>query len=516
MASETVLSVDGIHTFYGSIEALKGISLEVRQGEIVTLIGANGAGKSTTLRSINGLNHPRQGTIVFQGTDVTSMPPHQIVKRGISQSPEGRKLFPRMSVTENLEMGAFQRNDRAEMKEDMDRVFSLFPRLAERKTQKAGTMSGGEQQMLAIGRALMARPKLLLLDEPSMGLAPIFVEKIFEIVREINEQGTPILLVEQNALMALDTADRGYVLETGTIALADAAKALRENEQVRTPYLGEAQPLQLPAGRGLDLVVAARHALRFQRVRAEARGRATAVGELEGRRLDVAQVVEACDVELAADQDLGRLLRGLECRAAAKVVERQPPVLELGGQRHRPAGVEPTEAERVRQHEHVRREAVPAEVRALVDLSRKHALERQRHRRATDRAARIARPVRAHEVAALSRGQSPGRVRGTVPRKRLDEEHLRALGDEIVLASPRLRPLDELPARRDWRRAGERFAELERQLRAAERHARTRSGKYGGASRKPIRNEPPARPSAICTAAPTPCVGTSPSARAAS
>jgi branched-chain amino acid transport system ATP-binding protein len=239
MASEIVLSVDDVHTFYGSIEALKGISLEVREGEIVTLIGANGAGKSTTLRSINGLNHPRTGKIVFQGTDVTSMPPHQIVKNGISQSPEGRKLFPRMSVTENLEMGAFQRNDRAEIREDMDRVFSLFPRLAERRTQKAGTMSGGEQQMCAIGRALMARPKLLLLDEPSMGLAPIFVEKIFEIVREINEQGTPILLVEQNALMALDTADRGYVLETGTIALADDAKALRENEQVRKTYLGE-------------------------------------------------------------------------------------------------------------------------------------------------------------------------------------------------------------------------------------------------------------------------------------
>ena len=239
MASQIVLSVDDVHTFYGSIEALKGISLEVREGEIVTLIGANGAGKSTTLRSINGLNHPRSGKIVFQGTDVTSMPPHQIVKNGISQSPEGRKLFPRMSVTENLEMGAFQRTDRAEIREDMDRVFSLFPRLAERRTQKAGTMSGGEQQMCAIGRALMARPKLLLLDEPSMGLAPIFVEKIFEIVREINDQGTPILLVEQNALMALDTADRGYVLETGTIALADDAKALRENEQVRKTYLGE-------------------------------------------------------------------------------------------------------------------------------------------------------------------------------------------------------------------------------------------------------------------------------------
>ena len=240
MASgEPVLRVEDVHTFYGSIEALKGISLEVHDGEIVTLIGANGAGKSTTLRSINGLNHPRKGKIFFQGTDVTSMAPHQIVKRGISQSPEGRKLFPRMSVIENLEMGAFQRSDRGGIREDMDRVFSLFPRLAERKTQKAGTMSGGEQQMLAIGRALMARPKLLLLDEPSMGLAPIFVEKIFEIVREINEQGTPILLVEQNALMALDTADRGYVLETGKIALADDAKSLRQNEQVRKTYLGE-------------------------------------------------------------------------------------------------------------------------------------------------------------------------------------------------------------------------------------------------------------------------------------
>jgi branched-chain amino acid transport system ATP-binding protein len=239
VASTPVLHVEDVHTFYGSIEALKGISLEVHEGEIVTLIGANGAGKSTTLRSINGLNHPRKGKILFQGTDITSMPPHDIVKRGIAQSPEGRKLFPRMSVVENLEMGAFQRTDRPAIREDMDRVFSLFPRLAERKSQKAGTMSGGEQQMLAIGRALMARPKLLLLDEPSMGLAPIFVEKIFEIVREINDQGTPILLVEQNALMALDTADRGYVLETGRIALADDAKKLRENEQVRKTYLGE-------------------------------------------------------------------------------------------------------------------------------------------------------------------------------------------------------------------------------------------------------------------------------------
>src|SRR3954447_26925384 len=240
MASEIVLSVDDVHTFYGSIEALKGVSLEVRQGEIVTLIGANGAGKSTTLRSINGLNRARSGRIVFEGRDITFTAAHEIVKRGISQSPEGRRLFPRMTVIENLEMGAFQRTDRAEMREDLERVFTLFPRLAERRSQKAGTMSGGEQQMCAIGRALMARPRLLLLDEPSMGLAPIFVEKIFEIVVEINQQGTPILLVEQNALMALDVASRGYVLETGKIALADEAKRLRENEQVRKTYLGEA------------------------------------------------------------------------------------------------------------------------------------------------------------------------------------------------------------------------------------------------------------------------------------
>ena len=241
MVNETVLGVEGIHTYYGPIEALKGISLEVREGEIVTLIGSNGAGKTTTLRSINGLNHPRRGKIVFQGNDITKTPAHEVVKRGISQSPEGRKLFPRMSVVENLEMGAFQRTDRANFKEDMDRVFTLFPRLAERRTQKAGTLSGGEQQMCAIGRALMARPKLLLLDEPSMGLAPILVEKIFEIVKEINEQGTPILLVEQNALMALDVADRGYVLETGRIALADNAAALKQNEQVRKTYLGIAE-----------------------------------------------------------------------------------------------------------------------------------------------------------------------------------------------------------------------------------------------------------------------------------
>ena len=234
-----ILELDDVHTYYGSIHALKGISLNVRDGEVVTLLGANGAGKSTTLRSINGLNRPRQGSIRFEGRDITQTAPHQIVKRGIAQSPEGRRLFPRMSVTENLEMGAFQRRDRAGIREDMDRVFDLFPRLKERRSQKAGTMSGGEQQMCAIGRALMARPKLLLLDEPSLGLAPIFVERIFEIVKTINEQGTSILLVEQNALMALDAADRGYVLETGRIVLADDAQALKTNEQVRKTYLGE-------------------------------------------------------------------------------------------------------------------------------------------------------------------------------------------------------------------------------------------------------------------------------------
>jgi len=234
-----LLRVEDVHTYYGSIEALKGISLEVHEGEIVTLIGANGAGKSTTLRSINGLNHPRRGSIHFRGRDITRDPPHDIVRSGISQSPEGRKLFPRMSVLENLEMGAFQRSDRSELRGDLDRVYSLFPRLAERKQQRAGTLSGGEQQMVAIGRALMARPGLLLLDEPSMGLAPIFVERVFETIVEINNQGTTILLVEQNAMMALDIANRGYVLETGTVALADDARALRRNEQVRKSYLGE-------------------------------------------------------------------------------------------------------------------------------------------------------------------------------------------------------------------------------------------------------------------------------------
>ncbi len=234
-----ILSVKDVHTYYGRIEALKGISLDVYDGEIVTLIGSNGAGKSTTLRSINGLNSPREGSIEFQGEAITDRPAHEIVKMGIAQSPEGRRLFPRMSVVENLEMGAYQRNDRAEIRVDLDRVYGLFPRLAERRSQRAGTLSGGEQQMVAIGRALMARPKLLMLDEPSMGLAPIFVEKIFEIIREINAQGTPILLVEQNALMALDAANRGYVLETGHVALEGPASELRDNEQVRKTYLGE-------------------------------------------------------------------------------------------------------------------------------------------------------------------------------------------------------------------------------------------------------------------------------------
>ena len=233
-----VLELEDVHTYYGAIHAIKGVTLEVRQGEIVTLLGANGAGKSTTLRSINGLNHPRRGRIRFQGQDITYEAPHEIVAKGVAQSPEGRKLFPRMTVLENLEMGAFQRKDKFGLKEDLDRVFHLFPRLAERKSQKAGTMSGGEQQMCAIGRALMAHPKLLLLDEPSMGLAPIFVEKIFEIVAEINSQGTPILLVEQNALMALDAASRGYVMETGVIALEGPAKELSANERVRKAYLG--------------------------------------------------------------------------------------------------------------------------------------------------------------------------------------------------------------------------------------------------------------------------------------
>ena len=238
-ARAPVLDVQDVHVYYGAIHALKGVSLNVGEGEIVTLIGANGAGKSTTLRAINGLNRPRQGSIRFQGKEITGSTAHSIVKSGVAQSPEGRRLFPRMSVTENLEMGAFQRTDRENFRGDMERVFELFPRLRERRAQKAGTLSGGEQQMCAIGRALMARPRLLLLDEPSMGLAPIFVERIFEIVVEINKQGTPVLLVEQNALMALEVAQRGYVMETGRIALQGLAGELKTNEQVRQTYLGE-------------------------------------------------------------------------------------------------------------------------------------------------------------------------------------------------------------------------------------------------------------------------------------
>jgi branched-chain amino acid transport system ATP-binding protein len=232
-----LLEVSDIHTFYGNIEAIKGVSLEVNEGEIVTLIGSNGAGKSTTLRSISGLSTPREGTVRFAGDDITHLPPQQIVRRGISLSPEGRHCFPRMTVRENLELGAYLRRD-ARVTEDMERVFALFPRLEERQRQKAGTMSGGEQQMLAIGRALMSEPKLLLLDEPSMGIAPILVARIYETIREINKQGTTILLVEQNANYALGVSARGYVLETGRVAISDKSEALRANPEVQAAYLG--------------------------------------------------------------------------------------------------------------------------------------------------------------------------------------------------------------------------------------------------------------------------------------
>jgi branched-chain amino acid transport system ATP-binding protein len=232
----SLLEVEDVHTYYGNIEALKGVSLTVDEGEIVTLIGSNGAGKSTTLRSISGLTPARQGTIRFEGREITTTPPQDIVRLGISQSPEGRHCFPRMSVRENLDMGAYLRRD--DYRGDLDRVFELFPRLKERERQTAGTLSGGEQQMLAIGRALMARPKLLLLDEPSMGIAPILVERIYETIREINQQGTTILLVEQNANHALDVSARGYVLATGQVALADESDALRRNEEVQKAYLG--------------------------------------------------------------------------------------------------------------------------------------------------------------------------------------------------------------------------------------------------------------------------------------
>ncbi|MCW2995494.1 MAG: transporter ATP-binding protein [Conexibacter sp.] len=233
-----VLHVDAIHSFYGSIEALKGISLEVFEGEIVTLIGSNGAGKTTTLRSISGIVPPREGSIYYLGQDITGMPGHEVAGIGIAHSPEGRRIFPRMTVLENLEMGAFTRKDGAAIRADLDRVYEMFPRLKERSKQKAGTMSGGEQQMLAMGRALMAQPKLLLLDEPSLGLAPVIVDKIYEIIREINQQGVTILLVEQNANYALDVSARGYVLETGTVALSDKSDALRTDPRVMEAYLG--------------------------------------------------------------------------------------------------------------------------------------------------------------------------------------------------------------------------------------------------------------------------------------
>jgi branched-chain amino acid transport system ATP-binding protein len=233
-----LLEVKDVHTFYGNIEALKGISIEVEEGECVTLIGSNGAGKSTTLRSISGLTPPRQGSIRFSGREITETPPQEIVSMGVSQAPEGRHVFPRMSVQENLLLGAYLRKDADGIQGDLERVYSLFPRLKERERQKGGTMSGGEQQMLAIGRALMARPTLLLLDEPSMGIAPILVERIYETIAEINRQGTTILLVEQNANFALDVSSRGYVLETGSVALADKSAALRENPEVQRAYLG--------------------------------------------------------------------------------------------------------------------------------------------------------------------------------------------------------------------------------------------------------------------------------------
>jgi branched-chain amino acid transport system ATP-binding protein len=233
-----MLELKDVHSYYGNIHALKGISFTVDDGEIVTLIGANGAGKSTTMRTIQGLLRPRQGTVVLNGVALEKLPTDAIVAQGVSQAPEGRQIFPRMSVQENLEMGAYQRKDKDGIQKDMGRVFELFPRLKERIRQAGGTLSGGEQQMLAIGRAMMARPKVLMLDEPSMGLAPILVEQIFDIIKEINSQGTTILLVEQNAMMALSVAKRGYVLETGNIVLEGSADDLMNNKQVQDTYLG--------------------------------------------------------------------------------------------------------------------------------------------------------------------------------------------------------------------------------------------------------------------------------------
>lgn len=240
MPEEPLLKLTDVHTFYGNIEALKGISLEIRRGEIVCLIGANGAGKSTTLMTISGAKQPTEGTIEFGGRRIDRVSPDRIVKAGISQSPEGRCIFPNLSVMENLEMGAFTRKDgREEQKKDLEWIFSLFPALNERTKQFGGTLSGGEQQMLAIGRALMARPKLLLLDEPSLGLAPFLVETVFRTIRQISEEGTTIFLVEQNAHMALNLAHRGYVMETGKIVLSGPARSLLGDDMVRKAYLGE-------------------------------------------------------------------------------------------------------------------------------------------------------------------------------------------------------------------------------------------------------------------------------------
>ncbi len=235
-----MLTITNLSVYYGAIRALDGISLEVKEGEIVTMIGANGAGKSTTIRTISGLVRPRSGEVMFEGKPLHTLPPHQIVTLGIGQSPEGRRVFANMTVRENLELGAFTRSKhKVQVREDMERVFVQFPRLKEREAQSAGTLSGGEQQMLAIGRALMARPRLLLLDEPSLGLAPFLVQNIFKIIREINQQGVTVLLVEQNANQALRIANRGYVLETGRVVLADTAPNLLKDDSVRKAYLGE-------------------------------------------------------------------------------------------------------------------------------------------------------------------------------------------------------------------------------------------------------------------------------------
>jgi branched-chain amino acid transport system ATP-binding protein len=233
-----LLALESVETYYGSIQALKGISIDVREGEIVTLIGANGAGKSTLLRTLSGLVRPRAGRVSFEGRDLSRLPAHEIVGLGVSQAPEGRMVFANLSVEDNLELGAYRRKDRAGVRKDRDEVYRLFPRLLERRRQQAGTLSGGEQQMLAIGRALMPRPRLLLLDEPSLGLAPLLVREIFRTIREINQAGVTVLLVEQNAHMALSVAGRGYVLETGSVRLEDRAAALLANPQVRDAYLG--------------------------------------------------------------------------------------------------------------------------------------------------------------------------------------------------------------------------------------------------------------------------------------